>query len=722
MISVYAGFNSLDRTTRAEQVDVEGWSGERSGKGGGPTIVVVALRADFYAHCANYPQLRQALSQQQEYIGSMSGEELRRAIETPAKRGGWELEPGLVEVLLQDLQGEPGALPLLSHALLETWERRRGRTLTMSGYSATGGVRGAIAETAEAVFQDQLNPAQRELARHIFLQLTELNKDDSLPDTRRRVALSELILNPEEGAAVRQVLTQLADARLITTERETVEVAHEALIREWPTLREWLAEDREGLRLHRRLTEAAHEWEQSGRNESELYHGARLAQAQEWAAIHMGSLNMLEREFLDTSRAWAEREAAERENQRQRELDAARTLAETEKALAEEQKHYANRLRDRNRLIAGAGVMALLLAILAALFGLQSRQHAARAESEKQLAISRELALAGVNSLENDPELSILLALQALSVTYTSEAERALHRAVQASRVKFSIHGYCYNLDYSPDGKRLALARSDGEVIVLDTTNGQHLLSFEAHAPTYWFLVYSPDSTRIATTGKDYTIMVWDANTGQELLHLAGHTDEIYAIAFSLDGARIATSSLDTAVKVWNAQTGQELFTLTDHTAPVHSIAFSPDGARLITRSEDSTVKISDAETGQVLVTPQEDGSWATVYSRDGSRYANSDGRMLWIREAPSGQELFALSLDAPSQYDFSTDGKRLVVANLNGMIKILDATTAEELLSTFNSRGNHFIEFSPDDKHIAAIDRDGMVRVFDISPEGSRV
>jgi transcriptional regulator with XRE-family HTH domain/energy-coupling factor transporter ATP-binding protein EcfA2 len=136
--------------------------------------VVIALRSDFYAHCGQYPILRQALAAEQEYIGQMTIEELRQAIEEPARRNGWELESSLVDILLHEIsthglnEPEPGALPLLSHALLATWERRRGRTLTFEGYRATGGVRGAIAETAESVFTDQLNQKQQEIARNVF--------------------------------------------------------------------------------------------------------------------------------------------------------------------------------------------------------------------------------------------------------------------------------------------------------------------------------------------------------------------------------------------------------------------------------------------------------------------------------------------------------------------------------------------------------------------------
>ncbi len=198
----------------------------------GPVVVVITLRADFYAPCADYPELREALAKHQEYIGAMNSDELRRAIEIPAQRGRWELEPGLVDVLLHDVGHEPGALPLLSHALFETWQRRRGRTMTLSGYASSGGVRGAIAETAEAVFSDQFTQEQRAIARRIFLRLTELGNESGAGDSRRRAMFDELILKPEEATTTRTVLKALADARLITTSENSAEVAHEALIRE----------------------------------------------------------------------------------------------------------------------------------------------------------------------------------------------------------------------------------------------------------------------------------------------------------------------------------------------------------------------------------------------------------------------------------------------------------------------------------------------------------
>lgn len=190
---------------------------------GGVVLVALTLRADFYGNCAPYTELREALAAQQEYLGPMTAAELRRAIEEPAQRGGWTLEPGLADVVLkgQGADGargpEPGALPLLSHALLETWQRRRGRTLTVSGYLAAGGMRGAIGETSEVVYHDELDPEQQAAARGIFLRLTELSEASGLADTRRRASLDELVPRPEAAALVRQVLARLAGARLTIT-------------------------------------------------------------------------------------------------------------------------------------------------------------------------------------------------------------------------------------------------------------------------------------------------------------------------------------------------------------------------------------------------------------------------------------------------------------------------------------------------------------------------
>ena len=596
----------------------------------------------------------------------MSDEELRRAIEEPARRGRWEFEPGLVDLLLHDVGAyaghmpEPGALPLLSHALLETWQRRRGRTMTLSGYTSSGGVRGAIAETAEAVFTDQFTHEQQAIARRIFLRLTELGDETSTGDTRRRATFDELILKPEEAATTQTVLKALADARLITISEDSAEVAHEALIREWPTLRGWLEDNREGLRLHRHLTEAAQEWLASSRDPDVLYRGARLAQAREWAAIHEEEMNAQESEFLEASVASGEREAAEREIQHQRELEAAQKLAEAER-----------------------------------------------------VAFSRELSAASVSNLEADPERSILLAIQAISMTYaadktwTAEAEDALHRALLESRLQLTLRGQTdrvWSVAFSPNGDRIATASDDGTARVWDASTGKELLCLPTNATRgHHGMAFSPDGKQLATASDIRTAKVWDAVTGQELLTLRGHTNWISGVAFSPDGKRLATSSVDGTAKVWDATTGQELLSLRGHALEVWDVAFSPDGKRLVTASQDGKAKVWDATTGNLLLTFS--GHTAAVdslsFSPDGSRLATSGvDRGVKIWDSNTGQELLTFRGHTGEIWDvaFSPDGKRLASASSDGKVKVWDTLTGQELF-TLNGHTAPVVgvAFSPD-------------------------
>ncbi len=283
-----------------------------------PITILTTLRADFYAQLAEQDRLRELVSQNQEFIGAMSREELTRAILQPAALGNWKVQEGLVEVILDDLGSEPGALPLLSHALLETWKRRRGRVLTVSGYTASGGVHGAIAQTAETVFRQRLTGEQQPIARMIFIKLAEIG--EGTLDTRRRATFSELITRATDTVTIDAVLSILTDARLITTDTlepgdiRVVEVAHEALIREWPTLRDWLNQNRGGLILHRQLTEDTNDWIKLGRDPGALYRGVRLGQMSEWAKANADLISLTEQEFLAASQEIAAEEV--RQNQR----------------------------------------------------------------------------------------------------------------------------------------------------------------------------------------------------------------------------------------------------------------------------------------------------------------------------------------------------------------------------------------------------------------------
>jgi Novel STAND NTPase 1 len=349
------------------------------GSPGARTTAVVVLRADFYGHAANVPALAGTLETNHILLGPMREEELRAAVERPARHVGLRLEPGLAEAVVTDVLDQPGGLLLLSHALQETWKARTGRTLTLAAYRSVGGARGAIARSADAVVAG-MDPDHREIAKHIFLRLVEVG--EGTEDTSRRAQLNEL--NPDHDPKTAAVLQQLIDARLLTTGESSVEIAHEALIRSWPQLRDWLDEDREGLRLLGHLRSAAHEWERRDRDPAELQRGARLAATLDWVADAKPQLDSIEREYLDAGRAAEEAE-----------LDAARERA----------RRDARSNRRLRTLLAAAAVL-LVAVLLAGLLAVRQRDRADRAGT---LAEARRLGTQAL--VVDDYDEALLLAV-----------------------------------------------------------------------------------------------------------------------------------------------------------------------------------------------------------------------------------------------------------------------------------------------------------------------
>jgi hypothetical protein len=257
-------------------------------------LVIVALRADFYGACTAYRGLAQALGRSQILVGPMRPDELERAIGGPAARAGLTIEPELAARLVAETTGRIGGLPLLSTALRELWRERSGNRLTLHAYERTGGVQGAVARLAETAYA-QLGPEEAVTAHNMLLRLAGAGEAETA--VRRRVPLSELDL--ESSGAARRALAVMTEHRLLTTGDGSVEVAHEALLREWPRLQRWLEQDADARRLHRHLTSAARDWEAGKRDPSELYRGARLETALAFAAKRPDALNRLERELLD---------------------------------------------------------------------------------------------------------------------------------------------------------------------------------------------------------------------------------------------------------------------------------------------------------------------------------------------------------------------------------------------------------------------------------------
>jgi WD40 repeat protein/transcriptional regulator with XRE-family HTH domain len=692
----------------------------------GPVMVVITLRADFYAHCANYPGLREAVARNQEYIGAMKDEELRRAIEEPAQRGRWELEPGLVDLLLHDVGREPGALPLLSHALFETWQRRRGRVMTLSGYTSSGGVRGAIAETAEAVFADQFTHEQQAIARRIFLRLTELGDPAGAGDTRRRATFSELILKPEEAFTTHIVLKALADARLITTSEDAAEVAHEALIREWPTLHSWLEENREALRLHRQLTESAHDWSEADHDPDLLYRGSRLAQALEWASIHQDEMNPLEAEFLAAAAEDSEHQAAEREAQRQRELETAQKLADTERKRAEEQMHSANRLRTRNRVVTALGTTALVLAILAGVFSIQSNRNAEQAQANLIRSEAQRLAAEANNLLFNngDSNLIALLAIRSLTMQYTPSGDAVLSSLTTLEAPPMEFRGHTsdlWSVAFSPDGKYLITSSDDKTVKLWEVATGKSIRTFSGHTGGVWDVVFSPDGKYLLTGSADSTARQWDVVRGETVQTFSGHAATIDSVAFSPDGKYILTAgAADLTARLWDTDTGETLHTLTGHSDRVVRVAYSPDGMHVLTGSVDGTARLWDAASGRaVRVFEHPNVVGAITFSPDGKYIATGcEDNIARIWDTATGQMVreFSGHRGFVQGVRFSPNGKYLLTGSGDRTARLWDIATGQ----TIRIFGGHAddvqtVTFSPDGLQIATASNDRIARVWNL-------
>ena len=428
------------------------------------TLVLLAMRADFYGRCAAYPQLSRLLGAGHVLVGPMRRDGLRRAIELPAVRAGLQVEPALVDTLLDDVEGEPGGLPLLSTTLLELWENRDGRRLTLGAYREAGGVRGAVARLAEGAY-GRLDPERREIARRILLRLAGERENDAV--VRRRVSLDEL--EADRDGEVAEVLGELARDRLVTIGNGEVEVAHEALLREWPRLRAWLDDDAEGRRQHRHLIGAARDWDASGRDASELYRGGRLAATLDWVGEHGDELNSVEREFIDASRAAAD-------------------------AAAARQRGTNRRLR-----VLLAGVAGLLvLAVVAGVVALSQRSDArdaaltadaqrlgAQALTDDRLDRAALLALAGVHLDDSPPTRSSLLAV-------------LLRKPAALGELRGD--GWpLYSVAASPDGRLVAMGDERGGVIVYDAITRQRVgRPYTVQAGLIQHMNFSPDGRTLA--------------------------------------------------------------------------------------------------------------------------------------------------------------------------------------------------------------------------------
>ncbi|MBP2472450.1 WD40 repeat protein/transcriptional regulator with XRE-family HTH domain [Crossiella equi] len=666
--------------------------------------VVLGVRTDFLTHCAAHAELATALRDAQVLLGPMTADELREAVTRPALAAGQRLESALLAVLMAEAAGRPGALPLVSHALLETWFRRRGNTLTLRGYQEAGGIAHAIARTAETVYAG-LDEAGQGIARDLFLRLTTLG--EGTEDTRRRVGRGELDSSP----AAAHVVEALTAARLVTADRDTLEISHEVLLHAWPRLHDWLSADREGLRTHRQLTEAAATWESLHRDPAALYRGTRLDRALDWAAGDGASMTVREREFLAASRSERERE-----------------------------REHGRRRQRRQRQLSVAVVVFALIASLAAVVA--SVQWGIAADQRDE-ATFRQVVSEADRLAEADPTLSAQLLVAAHRMRPEDEAVRSRLVSTRTRPLATSTVAHqrrVHQVAYGQGGTLLASVGEEGGVRLWEVRDRLKLSPLggpltDGGGARLNSARFSPDSTQLVAVGHDGRLLRWDVRDparSRRLSDLATGLDvDTYELAFHPDGRRVATAHSDGVVRVWDLgdrehpKLWREWAVGPDRASA--GVAFSPDGRLLATGGDSGVVDVWDldnlsrplrtVETGQNAV-------YSLAFRPDSAVLATAGGNgvlRLW-RVADGGQ--LGLPVAAHSrdvwQVAFNAEGTVLVTAGADGTAVLWNVTdpAATTRLGVRLSGGGSILygaAISPDGTVLATADNDGRIRLWDL-------
>jgi WD40 repeat protein/tRNA A-37 threonylcarbamoyl transferase component Bud32 len=669
--------------------------------------LVLTLRADFLGQALTHRPFAGVLQGADVKLGPMSRQDLVRAIANPAKRLGVTFEPGLVVRIVNDVGQEPGNLPLLEFALASLWGQRDGQQMSHQAYEQIGGVAGALARHANEVYA-HLTPEKQRVARRAFVQM--VRPGEGTEDTRRVATRHEL--TDEEW----QLAQKLADERLVVTSvndagEETVEVVHEALIRSWDLLRQWMAADRDYRAWQERLRAAMNQWQASGHDEGALLRGAPLQQALEWAHSDTLVLSTAEQSFIQLSREAVARVEQEKEAQRQRELEQAQ-------ALSESRRRQVQVVR-----LASIGLgFLLLLAVVAATFAFWQRSAAQASATEAELQATVAF-IAQVTAVANE-QIAATRAVEAGNAQATAEAERleadnqrgqaeAARSEAQQERAEAVRQG---QIALAQSLVSLSLARieqnNDRQLATLLAIEAARL-NEEAQGNLAWYV----DSALRPAVSQPFFNAI-----------LTGHTGEVRAVTFSPYGLWLASGATDTTVLLWPLDDpATEPIVLVGHTAPVLAVAFSPDGQAVVSGGEDGTIRLwnlADLDQPPRLLVGQEGNVLSLSISPDGRLAASSqDGAVrLWELANPTATPIILLEEERPIlDLTFSPDGQTLALAGDDSTVKLLDLAT-----NSIRTLGQHdssvlAIAFAADQTRLATASADFTVRVWDLAtPAGS--
>jgi len=615
-------------------------------------VLVITLRADFYAQAIDYIPLGEVLQKgKQEIILAMKPDELQAAIEKPAKVVGLTIQEGLIKIILDAVKSNPGELPLLEFCLEQLWEKQSNGQLTIAAYDEIGGVEKALANHAEENYQ-KLNEDEQNRVKHIFTQLVRFGENTA---PTRRIATREKI-----GAENWLLVTELANARLVVTGRDedkkqlTVEVVHEALIRGWERLREWMEEYQEFRKWQDRLCAEKDIWEKSGKDHGALLRGALLVEAEEWLKQRSECIiDQEEREFILASRQYQEQEDIER-------IKDLLTLSQKELQLKQQ-------------------LISLVIAVKA---GIKLRNIKEPSEELKRNVIER--LQQGTYEISEQNQL----------IDHESE-----------------IHG----VSFSPDGSMIA-SISDDRTVKVWNLEGKILNTFKGHSDRVWRVSFSPDGQIVGSASGDKTVRLWSLD-GTLLRILTGHSDRVYGVSFSPDGQIVGSASGDKTVRLWSLD-GTLLRILTGHNDRVYRVSFSPDGQMIASASDDKTVRLwsLDGTLLNTLI-GHSDQVWGVSFSPDGQIIASASVDRtvkLWGIDGTALKTLTGHS-DQLLEVSFSPDGQMIASASADRTVRLWSLDGA--VLKTLAGHSDRVwgVSFSPDGQMIASASADKTVRLWSL-------
>jgi len=682
--------------------------------------VVISLRADFVTPCLNFPKLASWLQEASIFVSPyLTEDEYHQIIVKPAELVGWEVQPELVNVLLRELSTACGSLPLLEFVLEQLWQYRDHdeRKLTLEAYhQKIGGLEGALERKANLVY-NSLDEEAQACVQRIFLYLTHLGESI---DTSRRVSKAKLVDNnkyPER--LIEDTLQVLTDATLVVVDRaesqkglnntntnassevavETVEVAHEILIRNWSKLQQWLTENRQDLQLQRELQQAAKLWQENNRNPDYLWQGEQLAEAEHIYNNYFNELSQQVQQFIRTGREQQER------------LERLKTI----------------RKRVFQILI---GLCLGLGAGFSVFFWINQEMARARrlATYAKRLAPKE---VPTEPSSFKDHDLSALLAVKAYQIANQAEISffgisffdpnppveinQALRSSLETIPYKNLMHSSpVRGVAYGPNGEQVITGSSDGTVRIWNLKTEQVIVSFE-HRASVETVIYGPNGERVITGSSDGTARVWNLETEKEIARFDHHGKPVNAVAFGPEGKRLLTGNGDGTARVWNLETEKEIARFDHHGQPVNAVAFGPEGKRLLTGSIDGTARVWNLETEKEIARFDHQGSVNAVnYGPEGEQIltGSSDNKArIWNLETQ--EEIAHFSHEEPiKDVTYALEGKRVVTSSKDGTVGVWNVNTEKKIDYLNHSQSVNAVAYHSGKNEVLTGSNNGIARI----------